>query len=238
MDIGSFSQAISTFKKNHTDLGKSVVTLKASQLTINKPLMPPSRWTSFLGSLSSSSVFGKWRSVADAKKTCDNYPAAAQEYIANNNDVRSGFIQALKAKHGDLTNLCSLPPINGKPLSAKTVTTTLAALDKASKNCAAQNSKRINTIADALIKEIVKKRPVSAKDDTTFLKKTILENCKKQAIYTQGSISANEVEAQTTKALLLLSMHKELQELPFLTPEKCDDFIAKSNEEITWRIQA
>jgi hypothetical protein len=237
MDIGSFSNAISTFKTNHTDLGKSVVKLKDNQLIIDKPLMPPSRWTSFLGSLSSSSVFGKWRSVADAKKTCDNYPAAAQEYIANNNDIRNGFIQALKAKHGDLTDLCTLPPINSKPLSAKTVTTTFAALDKASKNCAAQNSKRINTIADALIKEIVKKRPVSAKDDTAFLKKTILENCKKQAIYTQGSISADKVEAETTKALLLLSMHKELQKLPFLTSEKCNDFIAESNEKITSKIE-
>lgn len=237
MNISSFSSAVGSFKTLQKDLGvkfdKAVVTLKDKELTLEKPLKPPSRWTTFLGALSNNKMVGQWQSVKAAKETCDTYSVQSADYVLSNNSVRAGFVKALHTKHGNLTSLCTLPPLNGKPLSAKTVATTIATMEKASKNCVAQNNKRLHTIVDAFVEKSVKNDDKQLeKESKKFLKENVMANCKKLDNYTQGAVSIKEVMAETEKAIPLLSIFQELQTLPFISLERRERLSHEASEKI------
>lgn len=113
------------------------------RIVLREPLEAPSGWTKFKAALSNVPLLGRIGSLQEARRTVAEYPLKLENYQISNRQILSGFTRDLQARFGDHVAdmaMRELRPLDGAPLSQRTVATILGNAERTEKHFKAQTN--------------------------------------------------------------------------------------------------
>jgi hypothetical protein len=138
MAIGDYT-TIAQQPLQNTVLGQT----EKGRIVLREPLEAPSGWTKFKAALSNVPLLGRIGSLQEARRTVAEYPIKLENYRISNRQILSGFVRDLQTRFGEHVAdmaMRDLRPLEGAPLSQRTVATILGNAERTEKHFKAQTN--------------------------------------------------------------------------------------------------
>jgi len=138
MAIGDYTK-IAQQPLQNTVLGQT----EKGRIVLREPLEAPSGWTKFKAALSNVPLLGRIGSLQEARRTVADYPLKLENYQISNRQILSGFTRDLQARFGEHVAdmaMRELRPLDGAPLSQRTVATILGNAERTEKHFKSQTN--------------------------------------------------------------------------------------------------
>lgn len=224
---------------------------QGNSVVAREPLDPPSAWTRFKAALSNVPLLGQMGSLRQARAECDAYPVRLQQYEASNRQILAGFLNDVKHAYGENIGNMVARDINvadGKPLTARTVSTAMQSIERQQASNRAMNNVHImrfleNGVTGARARGetdmmgLFLERNLPLKDQSTwqaamgdggasrFLSQLVMKGCAELPDHSQGALGNAQIAQVANQAL---DLYQELLSAPGMTPGKLDDMLDRA----------